>query len=399
MISPSLPHNEKERQRAVEKYKLLDTLPEEVYDTITKVISSICNTPISLITLLDKERNYLKSHNGVPFNESPRKLSFCGHAINYEGPIMIIEDARKDTRFYDNPLVTEANAIFYAGVPLVNPEGYKLGTLCVFDTKPRKLNTKQQEALKVLAKQVVYLFEQRVKNQELIRLQQEVQERNQNLEKFAALVSHDLKSPLAQITSLIQLIEMESPGVLGESIDEYLRYIKVASASLRNYIDDMLDFYKSNEQSYEQKSSLSIDNFTNELKSICSIGSNVDWEVDTTLRHIVANKLALKQVLVNLITNAIKYNHRSHPLVKLTFKEDVDNYYISVLDNGRGIQQDHLDKIFDMFYTLKTQDLSGNQGTGVGLAMVKNIVDKLNGDIQVESNEGEGSNFIVTIPK
>lgn len=258
---------------------------------------------------------------------------------------------------------------------------------------------KQKDAIKALAKQVVYLFEQRVKNQELSRLQKEVQERNENLEKFAALVSHDLKSPLAQITSLIQLIEMESSDVLGESIDAYLSYIKVASASLRKYIDDMLAFYKSDEQSYEQKTSIYIGDFTDELKSICSIDGNVVWSVDSTLTRINTNKLALQQVLVNLVTNAIKYNDSPHPLVKLIFKEDVENYHISVVDNGKGIQQMHLDKIFDMFYTLKTEDASGNQGTGIGLAMVKRIVDKLNGTIKVESKEGEGSNFILTIPK
>ncbi len=111
MKLPEFPANEKKRQAAVDKYQLLDTLPEDQYDDITSLMSYICDAPISLITLLDKERNFLKSHHGVPFNESPREISFCGHAINSEDPITIIEDARVDNRFFDNPLVTDYNAI------------------------------------------------------------------------------------------------------------------------------------------------------------------------------------------------------------------------------------------------------------------------------------------------
>ena len=122
---------------AVRSYHLLDTLPEKDFDNITALTANICDVPISLVTLLDADRNFLKSHYGIPFNESPRDISFCGHAILEESNIFIIEDARKDNRFKDNPLVTEMNAIFYAGVRLVNSEGYPLGTLCVFDTKPK----------------------------------------------------------------------------------------------------------------------------------------------------------------------------------------------------------------------------------------------------------------------
>ena len=121
MIAPDFPDNEIQRQTAVEKYMLLDTLPEDCYDNITALMAYVCETPISLVTLLDKKRNFLKSHHGIPFNEFPREISFCGHAINSDDMITIVEDARLDKRFVDNPLVTEYQAIFYAGVPLIDP--------------------------------------------------------------------------------------------------------------------------------------------------------------------------------------------------------------------------------------------------------------------------------------
>jgi len=129
MIIPEFPQNEEERLKAVKQYNLLDTLPEEDFDNITNLVATLCDVPISLITLLDTDRNFLKSHHGVPFNESPREISFCGHAILSNKDIFIIEDARLDDRFHDNPLVKEFQAIFYAGVPLLNPKGHKLGCL------------------------------------------------------------------------------------------------------------------------------------------------------------------------------------------------------------------------------------------------------------------------------
>lgn len=150
MISPKFPDNEKERVAELKKYNLLDTLSENDFDNITALIAAICEVPISLITLLDSDRNFFKSHVGLDFNQSPRNISFCGHAILNDEEIFIVEDATKDVRFKDNPLVTEAKALFYAGVPLVNSNGFKLGTLCIFDHKPRKLTEVQITSLKAL---------------------------------------------------------------------------------------------------------------------------------------------------------------------------------------------------------------------------------------------------------
>ncbi len=129
MTSPKFPENEKERLAEIKKYNLLDTVSESDFDNITSLIAAICDVPISLITLLDSDRNYFKSHYGLHFNQSPRNISFCGHAILDESEIFIVEDARNDERFQENPLTHEADAIFYAGVPLINPNGFKLGTL------------------------------------------------------------------------------------------------------------------------------------------------------------------------------------------------------------------------------------------------------------------------------
>ncbi|WP_282086708.1 GAF domain-containing sensor histidine kinase [Aquimarina algiphila] len=399
MISPSIPKNEKERLAAVEKYQLLETLPEEDYDNITSLVSYICDAPISLITLLDKDRNFLKSHHGVPFSESPREISFCGHAINSNDTITIIEDSRKDKRFFNNPLVTEHQAIFYAGAPLVDSNGFKLGMLCVYDNKPRKLTQEQQKALISMAKQVVNLFEQRYQNFKLQKIQDKLKSRNEDLKKFASVVSHDLKSPLANIISLTELLAYDNKDTLNKESLQYLEYLKSSSYSLRNYIDGILKFYKSDDLIIHKKETVAFDVLMHELKRITDTERNVIFNFQSDVEELTVNRAALMQILINLVTNAIKYNTKSNIIVEVDLRDTKDFYEFSVKDNADGIPQEHLDKIFELFSVVGVADRDGNVGTGIGLATVKKIISNLGGKITVSSKEGEGSLFTFTITK
>ncbi|MGB5974159.1 MAG: GAF domain-containing protein [Nodosilinea sp.] len=154
------------RLEALRQYKVLDTPSERSYDDITSLAAFICDVPIALISLVDTDRQWFKSRVGLPVQETGRDVSFCAHAI-LGADVMIVNDASLDERFADNPLVTELPGIrFYAGVPLVTPEGQPLGTLCVIDKKPRTLSDSQVEALEALARQVVVQLElQRVSSQ------------------------------------------------------------------------------------------------------------------------------------------------------------------------------------------------------------------------------------------
>ncbi|MEO8934990.1 MAG: GAF domain-containing sensor histidine kinase [Xanthomarina sp.] len=399
MIFPILPTNEKQRQSAVELYKLLDTLPENNYDEITSLASFITDTPISLITLLDRDRNFFKSYHGIPFNQSPRDLSFCGHAIISDDPITIIEDSRLDERFFDNPLVTEQEAVFYAGVPLVNPEGYRLGTLCVFDTKPNKLNEKQIRTLMVLANQVVSLFEQRLANLKLVQLKEELLLRNENLRKFANVVSHDLKSPLANITSLIAMVETDLKNHLTTESLEYLEYLKDSSDSLRDYIDGLLIFYSNSELIESKKELINFKEFMEHIKNLClSNNEEVVFNYTENVADVFVNKSVLSQVLINLVTNAIKYNDKDKIVVDVVFSENDTDYLFTIKDNGPGISNDKLDFIFDLFSAFG-EDRNKNRGTGIGLTTVKKLIENLGGEIKVSSAENKGTSFSFNLKK
>ena len=156
--------NEKERQAALKRLKLLDTLPEKEFDDLTLIASQICNTPIAIISLVDDSRQWFKSITGLEgITGSSREIAFCAHAILQDN-IFEIPDSREDERFKDNPFVTAKsnNIVFYAGAPLLSPDGYPIGTLCVIDHKPRTLTPEQSRALASLSAQVQKLIELRV---------------------------------------------------------------------------------------------------------------------------------------------------------------------------------------------------------------------------------------------
>ena len=150
MENPPLPANESLRLEALREYNILDSLSEKDYEDITLLAATICKTPISLITFIDKDRQWFKSHYGVSVSETKREYAFCAHALNSPHEALIVEDARKDKRFAVNPLVTgDPYVVFYTGMPLVTPGGYALGTLCVVDHQPRKLAGEQLSALEI----------------------------------------------------------------------------------------------------------------------------------------------------------------------------------------------------------------------------------------------------------
>lgn len=186
MIKPDIPDNENERIKALQDLNILDTLEEDAYDQLTLIASQICDVPIALVTLIDDNRQWFKSHHGLEARETPRDIAFCAHAINKPEEILMVEDATKDNRFHDNPLSTKApNVIFYAGAPLNTSEGFCLGTLCVIGNKPKKLSNTQQTALKALANQVVAQLELRRKNLILIEKIKIVEQLNHDIDAFS----------------------------------------------------------------------------------------------------------------------------------------------------------------------------------------------------------------------
>jgi diguanylate cyclase (GGDEF)-like protein len=162
VLLPAARGDEERRQAVLDSYGILDTPDEKAYDDIAKLAAFICGTPTALISFIDRERRWFKARHGAAAREIPRVVSFCTHAIETPGQVMVVPDATRDARFANNPLVTLSPKIrFYAGAPMVSPEGAALGAVCVIDQIARELSAAQVEALEILARQVVGLLELR----------------------------------------------------------------------------------------------------------------------------------------------------------------------------------------------------------------------------------------------
>lgn len=205
------------RLAALDIYEILDTPAEPGFDDIVRIASQICGTPMALISLVDDRRQWFKAAVGIDAAETPREIAFCAHAIGHPD-VLAVPDASLDPRFVDNPLVTgDTHLRFYAGAPLVTPEGFALGTLCVLDREPRQLRPDQVEALQALARQVMAQLELR---RSLNRLAAEEAHRRMLIDELR----HRSRNTLAVVQAVVaqSLRGVEGTGPARESINERL---------------------------------------------------------------------------------------------------------------------------------------------------------------------------------
>lgn len=401
MISARLTEGEDERLKDLNSYRILDTLPEEDYDNLTRIAAQICGTKISLVSLVDQDRQWFKSHHGIDATETPRDVAFCAHAIHNPDEVFVVEDARKDDRFFDNPLTTgDAQVVFYAGVPLKQENGRALGTLCVIDGQPKQLNASQLDALKTLANQTMRLLELRLNKMALEQNLQDLNDKNQSLQRFAYTAAHDIKSPLTNISGLATVLVEDYGETLDDDQQKIIGMMNVACDKLESLVNNLLTYSDTESILNEAKQEIDLDNLAAELKSILVMDQKTDLRFESDLKYITARKTALDQILINLIANAIKYSDKDAPVIKVTVKEDEQFYHINVEDNGPGIPKDKEELAFEMFKTLKTKDRFGRQGNGMGLATISRIIQDLGGSITLK-NQGSlgGASFMVTLTK
>lgn len=400
MLLPLVHSQENERIQCLESYQILDSESEAEFDNLTKLAADICETPISLITLVDSERQWFKSKVGLDVDETIRDFSFCAHAINESNEFLIIEDARKDSRFVDNPFVTgEPFVVFYAGVVLKSESGFPLGTICVIDRVPRVLSPKQMNALKSIAKQIMYLLELKKSHRIQDELRAQLEDKNVELGRFATIAAHDLKSPLANISSLTKMfIE-----IYGNSIDEkgrlLLESIGNSGQRLRGLIDGLLQFSKCDDLSSLTKSSIELTNLKEEIKSLIGQPDELIVTLNSELHSIYSYPSLMDQILVNLFSNSLKYNDKNITEIELSVSENASHYLFVVSDNGPGIIKSKQDSIFNLFQVGAVKDRYGNRGNGIGLASVKKVIERLGGEIHLESEEGDGAHFYFSIAK
>ncbi len=400
MIAPKDHSKEKERLAALDSYSILDTLPEEDYDNLTAIAAEICGAPISLVSLLDNKRQWFKSRHGLGVSETPKEFAFCAHAINDDDNIFIVQDSRTDERFHDNPLVVgEPRVIFYAGVPLTTEEGLPMGTLCVIDHKPKLLSQGQMNSLKALSQQVMNLLKLRKGKLMLEKSIEQLKEKNEELERFAYIAAHDLKSPLNTINTTAEIFTECYASKFDEDGKTMLGFIQKATTKLTGLIDGLLNYSKSESVLTEGGSTIDLKQLSNDISGLFSYDNSLELKLNSKLKSINTNKTAIQQILINLVSNAIKYSDKDDVEIQIEICETGDFYEFCVRDNGPGIALEEQDKVFQIFKVLAPTDRFGQPGNGIGLATVKKIIEKMGGGIHLESGIGKGCEYNFTLKK
>ncbi|MEM8900367.1 MAG: ATP-binding protein [Bacteroidota bacterium] len=423
MLAPEIPRNEEERLLALKAYNILDTLPEEEYDAITKIAAQICGTPIALISLVDKDRQWFKSKQGLGAVETPRDISFCGHAINTPDKLFEVENSLEDPRFFDNPLATgDPHVVFYAGFPLVTPDGEAVGTLCVIDNKPGKLSIEARDTLNLLAKQVITTLELRKQNQkvELVNasLSKEIairKEREEELVKardkalhaekakdqFLSNMSHEIRTPMNGIMGLTNLL-LEEESIPKEQI-ELLRHIDFSARHLLRIINDILDLSVADQHKFTfEHTNFDLPKFLHNVIQLLKVNAEAKG-VELELVHdahipvkVIGDSNRLGQILLNIVGNAIKFTEKGKVCVKTKLLLETStstHIQFEVVDTGIGISADKVDAIFEPFVQSDGEINRKYGGTGLGLTIAKSLIEQFGGSIEVESKVGKGSTF------
>lgn len=399
MISPAMPINESERLEALHSYDVLDTLPEEEYDAITKLAAEICGTPISLITLIDEDRQWFKSSKGIDVGQTPRENALCAHAILTPSEPLIVPDTSQDKRFINNPLVTSGPGIaFYAGIPLVTKSGHALGSLCVIDRESHTIEPSKIEALKILANQVVKLLELRKTVRELKETKLQLEQTLESVNDFANIVAHDIQAPVRNMGLFADIIVEDYSDLIDDEGKHMLRLLSENAVNAREYINGVLKYSRATHLTQLSKEAIDLNKFFEQTINSMQIPEHIKIEVDKDLPKIVVTKIALQQIINNLLSNAIKYIDKAEGIIEVKVSHQDDLCHISIKDNGRGIPKTLTDKIFDIFYMVDKKDVKEKGSSGIGLSVVKKIVTRLNGVVVVISEEHVGSTFTITIP-
>ena len=385
------------RINTIQDYQLLSLSNNQDYDDLIFLASSICDVPAAYLGIIANDKVWFQSKTGIDSKEMDLENSFSQVTLEYGMEYYSVNYSENPKLFQNAMPYFNKDYKFYCGVPIINAKGMPIGTLNILDVRERELNDFQKKSLKILANQIMKLLEFRNQNNKFQQIQNKLKQKYQELEKFASLVSHDIKSPLANIISLTELLREENKDKFNEETLQYLNYLVESSYSLRNYVDGILNFYRSENILEKATENVDLHQILKEIAHLYDFSNDVEIKYPKTASLKNINKAALTQILLNLISNGLKYNNKELRKINITFNETQDFYNFEVIDNGDGFPIDNSDKIFELFHTLDTNDRDGNPGSGIGLATVKKLVNSLGGEISVDSTPGLGSKFSFSI--
>ncbi|GAA0542934.1 GAF domain-containing sensor histidine kinase [Paractinoplanes ferrugineus] len=393
------PDNETDRLAALYALDILDSAPEQDFDDIVQLASNVCGTPMSLVTLVDTDRQWFKARVGTDFTETSRDLSFCAHAI-LGRDLLVVPDATKDARFADNPWVdTEGGIRFYAGAPLVTTEGYALGTLCVIDNEPRKVDIEQLQALRALARQVTSQMELRRHAIALANTTARLQELERRKDDLAELIGGDLRAPLRLMSTYLEKLgttgyhDAELAELVGRATAGHIR----GFLDLLHHLNSMADAGSGSESLHMRQVDLTrvTQRAVEAVRPIAA--SKQIWILNQAggpALPIIADPVRLEQVITHLLFAAVKYTPIGGRMRVGTEIESGPTIRVDDMDLPDGMRPE----LFPHLYYGTMAHPSEVPGPDRGLAVAKKILDAHHATVALADRPGDGTSLHVVFP-
>jgi two-component system, sensor histidine kinase len=413
MIAPSIPDNEVQRLASLERYAVLDTPSEAAFERMVNLVARIFEVPIAMVTFIERDRQWFKACIGIELRENTRALSLCSHTI-LTNEVMVVPDTIKDQRFADNPVLQQLGVRFYGGASLRTSDGHNIGTLCIYDFKPRAdFTPAQPETITDLAAMVMDDLDARSTatravqaekslarvNVELAARLEQLGQLNAAQKRFVADASHELRTPLMLIQGNIDLI-LKYPDLDLIERETALLEAKAETERLSRLVSDMLHLARNDSFQTEVYTTLDFAQVvSSSLEESRSLANNHSLTLNITASgQVLGHADRLKQLVVLLIDNACKYTP-TPGRVEVSTSNQADQLELRVQDTGVGISEPDLERVFERFY--RSESARGNDldGTGLGLPIARAIVEAHGGRIWIESEIGKGSCVIVRLPR
>ena len=386
---------------------LLDSGPEESFDRFTRLAAKLLSAPVSLVSLVDSDRQYFKSHFGLqdPWasrRETPLSHSFCQYVVDRREPL-IVNDAREHPLVCDNLAIPELNVAAYLGVPLVSRENQVLGSFCAIDSQPRVWTEEQVVLMQELAASVMTEVELRRLASRFADNFHALMALGQERDEMIQMLVHDLRNPLSSLLAGLDMLEM-SEG-LNERHHKYLLRARDGGQGLLTMINEMLAVSRADagrlDPGHEpvEPARLIRSAIDKVAELAFASGVRLDDQVPAPLSPVHADGARLERVLVNLISNAIDHTPRGGSVQVSAVDISADGVgEFSVQDTGSGIPPAEQSRVFEKFHQAGEADQRRLDRSGLGLPFCKAVVESHGGCIRVDSERGEGARFLFTIP-